>query len=220
VLLSPQAAGLIQDLLEDYGKINPEEVGRVHDILYERAKSGNLDKGDFVGFGRGLIERLIKNMPQIMLERQKRRQAVEKHSMREDDIPADLWKQVLIDIRTKYSLKDFEVAREAVIEDDRPVRQMQNLKHIAVVITQTDMYPVVWPPENFPARALPQCNMHLPAIDNWLKLCGGGGVRYYNCSATGYSILRDTLYYPGKENTQTPINVLEPLFDMLGLSMP
>ncbi|MCX7803585.1 MAG: hypothetical protein N3A38_00205 [Planctomycetota bacterium] len=218
-LLAPQAASLLQDLLEDYGRLNPEEVARVNDILNERARRGELDKETFVPFGLGLIKRLTAAMPQIMLERQKRRQTTERHAVREDDIPPDLWKQVLIDIRTKHNLKDFEVAREAVVEDDRPVRRMRNLKHIAIVITQTDMYPTIWPPENFPAKMLPQCNMHLPAIDNWLRLCGGG-VRYYNCSATGYSILRDTLYYPGKENTQTPINVLEPLFDMLGLGEP
>ena len=57
----------------------------------------------------------------------------------------------------------------------------------------------------------------LAEIENLLKLCGGRGVRYYNASATGYSILRDTLYYPGKENTFTPINILEPIFDSLDL---
>ena len=44
-----------------------------------------------------------------------------------------------------------------------------------------------------------------------------GSIRYYNASATGYSLLRDTLYVPGPENTFTPINIVEPFFDMLGI---
>jgi hypothetical protein len=42
-------------------------------------------------------------------------------------------------------------------------------------------------------------------------------VRYYNTSATGYSVLQGTQYVPGHENTLTPINVIEPIFDMLNL---
>jgi hypothetical protein len=45
----------------------------------------------------------------------------------------------------------------------------------------------------------------------------GGKVSFYNASTSGYSILRDTLYVPGPENTLTPINIIEPIFDMLGI---
>lgn len=88
------------------------------------------------------------------------------------------------------------------------------LRHIAMVITKSDMYPVVCPPDHYPDQKMQKCRPAITALAGYLKLCGGG-IRYYNASSSGYSILRDTIYYPGKENTLTPINVAEPIFDML-----
>jgi hypothetical protein len=72
----------------------------------------------------------------------------------------------------------------------------------------------VYPPEMYPEKKLAKSQRHLKAVENYLKLCDGE-VRYYNTSATGYSVLKDTLFYPGKENTHSPINIVEPVFDML-----
>jgi hypothetical protein len=76
------------------------------------------------------------------------------------------------------------------------------------------MYPVVSPAYRYPDHRMPKCRPAISALDASLKLCGGG-IRFYNTSATGFSILKDTQYYPGKENTLTPINVAEPIFDMI-----
>ena len=88
------------------------------------------------------------------------------------------------------------------------------LRHIAVVVTKSDMHPTISPPDSYPDQRLPKCKPVISALDGYLRLCGGG-VRFYNASSTGYSILKDTLYYPGRENTLTPINVAEPIFEML-----
>ena len=109
-----------------------------------------------------------------------------------------------------------EIDLDPHLSDDRPVDFMGNLKYLSVVMTKSDMIPIIYPPADYPDQKLPQCVIHVRAIENYLKLCGGE-IRYYNASATGYSFLRDTLYYPGKENTLTPINVIEPIFDMMNI---
>ena len=59
---------------------------------------------------------------------------------------------------------------------------------------------------------LPQMHMILQMPKRYYK-----DITYYNTSATGYSVLRDTLYYPGKENTLSPINIIEPIFQLLNI---
>jgi hypothetical protein len=125
--------------------------------------------------------------------------------------------RALWEIRKEYSLSDdFRLELTPDLFNKRSVRRFRQLKNLAIVFTKTDMYPSVHPPENFPARNLPGCKIHLDVVENYLHLLSGK-IRYYNASATGYSILRDTLYVPGPENTLTPINVVEPVFEMLGI---
>jgi hypothetical protein len=210
--LTGASGEILREFEADMEKLDPATVGRVRDLIRSRGIAEEL----IVSYYKGLIPRIIESMPGIMRAREAARQ--ESRQARAEDIPADIWEGALWDIRKKYGLTDsFVIAKEAVLEDERPVRRMRNLKHIAIAVTKSDMYPIICPVENFPVRMLPRSNMHLAEIENLLKLCGGRGVRYYNSSATGYSILRDTLYYPGKENTFTPINILEPIFDSLDL---
>ena len=118
------------------------------------------------------------------------------------------------DIRDEYGLKSFDIALNPTLREDREPTRLLNLKNLSIVITKSDMYPIIYPPDQFPEKKLDDSTLHLQHIDNFLRLCGGQ-IRYYNSSATGYSLMRDTRYYPGKENTLTPINIIEPIFDMM-----
>ena len=122
---------------------------------------------------------------------------------------------VLWELRSRYGLSDhFKVDLDPAAFQDRPVRKFRFLKHISVVVTKADRYPIVYPPENYPSRKLPGCWMHLRDLEDYLRICGGG-VRYYNASATGYTLLQSGVHVPGRQTSHTPINVIEPLFDML-----
>ncbi len=126
---------------------------------------------------------------------------------------ASLW-----DIKRKYDLSEhFKIEMDEKSFQQRPVRGFKALNHVSVVVTKSDKYPIIYPPENYPKKKLPGCEIHLRDIEDYLKLVGGQ-VRYYNSSATGYTILASGSYIPGRENTHTPINVLEPLFDMLKIT--
>jgi hypothetical protein len=102
------------------------------------------------------------------------------------------------------------------LPDGREVVRFKNLKHLAIAITKTDMYPIIYPPEEYPNKKLPLCSRRLVELEDFLRILGGK-TRYYNTSATGYSILKDTMFMPGHKNTLTPINVIEPIFDMLNI---
>jgi hypothetical protein len=102
------------------------------------------------------------------------------------------------------------------LEEQEPERRFVRLKNVAIVVTKTDLYPVIHPPDLFPRQRLPVTWQHLRLVDAYLRLVGGA-IQYYNASATGYSTFQDGMFLPGKEMTLTPINVIEPLFHMLGL---
>lgn len=110
--------------------------------------------------------------------------------------------------------QDFERGFQALHREEGQAPALPHLRHVAVAVTKSDMYPVVSPAERYPDRKMPKCKAGIRALDGHLRLCGGG-LRFYNTSATGFSILKDTVYYPGKENILTPINVAEPIFDMI-----
>ncbi|HVY62302.1 MAG TPA: hypothetical protein VHF22_11650 [Planctomycetota bacterium] len=102
------------------------------------------------------------------------------------------------------------------LEEQEPERRFVKLRNVAIVVTKTDLYPVIHPPELFPRQRLPVTYQHLRMVDAYLRLCGGA-IQYYNASATGYATFQDGMFLPGKEMSLTPINVIEPLFSMLGL---
>jgi len=111
---------------------------------------------------------------------------------------------------------DINIDIDEALPDDQPTVRFKNLKFMAVAVTKSDMYPIIFPPEKYPQKKLTVCSSYLRELENYLKFIGGK-VRYYNTSATGYSVLQGTQYVPGHENTLTPINVIEPFFDMLDL---
>jgi energy-coupling factor transporter ATP-binding protein EcfA2 len=163
----------------------------------------------------GLIRKCIEHVDRISLFQYELRHREEKQSVL--DLKPLIDKAVR-EIFTELGIpSNFVIDLDETLECSRPVTRFDNLRNIAIVITKSDIHPIIYPPEKYPEKKLPRSKSHLRAVENYLKLCGGC-VRYYNASATGYSILRDTLYYPSKENTHTPINVVEPIFEMLGIS--
>jgi hypothetical protein len=130
----------------------------------------------------------------------------------------ELIDRAMKEVYGELSIPDsFRLDMDENLSCDRPVERFQNLQYLAVAVTKSDIYPIIYPPEKYPEKKLPQSWRHLEVVENYLRLCGGE-VRYYNTSATGYSTLKDTLFYPGKENTLTPINIVEPVFDMLRIT--
>jgi hypothetical protein len=121
-------------------------------------------------------------------------------------------------VRRHELSENFKVEVDEASFQEREVTHFKRLRHLAVVVTKSDKYPIVYPPDQYARRKLPACDMHLNDIQDYLRLCGGQ-VRFYNASASGYSILSGGAHVPGPAATQTPINVLEPLFDMLSLGV-
>ncbi|HTL51792.1 MAG TPA: hypothetical protein VL860_04360 [Planctomycetota bacterium] len=133
------------------------------------------------------------------------------------NITEDQWKAIMIQVREKFGLsKNFHVRKPTEFTPKRGSQHMGKLKYISLMVTKSDMFPIVYPPERYVGSKLDACSNYLHTTEDYLKLLGGR-VAYYNTSVTGYSILRDTMFYPSKRNTLTPINVVEPIFDMLGI---
>lgn len=121
----------------------------------------------------------------------------------------------LWEIKHKYGLSEhFKVAADSPSLAEHPVKHFRGLRNLAIVVTKADRCPIVYPPEHYPRQKLPGCWMHLRELEDYLKLCSGA-IRYYNTSATGYTMLMSGMHVPGWLTSQTPINILEPLFDMM-----
>ncbi len=124
----------------------------------------------------------------------------------------------ILEIKKRFELSDsFRVEVDESSLREREVTRFADLKHLALVVTKSDKHPIIYPPEQYARRKLPSCDLHLRDIQDYLKLCGGQ-VRCYNASASGYTLLDGGTHRPGPAHTQTPINVLQPLFDMLQIS--
>lgn len=121
----------------------------------------------------------------------------------------------LYEIRKRFGLSEhFKVDLSAEMLEERPVKHFKCLRNVAIVVTQSDRCPIVHPPQDYPRQKLPGCWQHLRDLEDYLKLCGGA-VRFYNASATGYTTFSSGTYIPGWPTSQTPINIIEPLFDMM-----
>jgi hypothetical protein len=123
-----------------------------------------------------------------------------------------------LEIKKRYDLSDsFKIEVDESSFQEREVTHFKNLKFLSMVITKSDKYPIIHPPDQYAKRKLPGCEIHLRDIQDYLKLCGGQA-RYYNASATGYTLLSGGAHLPGPAHTHTPINILEPLFDLLNIT--
>lgn len=124
----------------------------------------------------------------------------------------------ILEIKKRFDLADsFRVDLDESSLREREVTRFADLKHVALVVTKSDKHPIIYPPDQYARRKLPSCDLHLRDIQDYLKLCGGQ-LRCYNASASGYTLLDGGAHRPGPAHTQTPINILQPLFDMLQIS--
>jgi hypothetical protein len=104
-----------------------------------------------------------------------------------------------------------EVARRIATTDLVPGHEcFRSLRGLSIVETKADAGRPVSP------FLLTDCGPRLEEIRAALRL-SGGDVRCYESSVTGYAALSGARYAPGPYATQTPINVLEPVFDLLGV---
>ena len=110
-----------------------------------------------------------------------------------------------------------EEIHEALIDrwqGKEPLAGLRNLKYLSLVITKTDRFPSVYPPTDYAKFQLPTSWLHLKTLTAYLVLLGGM-VRYYNATSLGYSIQHGSSFLPGPGNSFTPVNIVEPVFDML-----
>jgi len=105
-----------------------------------------------------------------------------------------------------------EVARRLASAEALPggTECFKLLRGLSIVETKTDVGRPVSP------FRLADCGPRLEDIRAALRLTGGD-VRHYEASVTGYASLNGARWAPGPYATQTPINVLEPVFDVLGV---
>jgi len=92
--------------------------------------------------------------------------------------------------------------------------RFKDLRYVAIVITKTDTHKIVYPPERFAEQQMVTSSQCLRDIEMYLRVFDGY-IRFYNASVAGYSVRMDTADYVAPRATLTPINVVEPFFDML-----
>lgn len=210
MLIEEEEGEFIRKLEKIFANLSPEAAAAVQKRVKERQDDPKVLKSYY----SGMIKQCLKNAGAI---------AQFQYDLRHKDAmsiaPAREYveramKEIYLECGIPESFR-LELGEE--LTSDREVRQFQSLQYLAIAVTKSDMYPIIYPPEKYPEKKLPRSRQHIAKIENYLKLCGGE-VRYYNTSATGYSVLKDTLFYPGKENTHTPINIVEPIFDMLQIT--
>jgi hypothetical protein len=195
-------------------EMGAEGVQRARNALREKG----ITKDRIISYYVGLLDYVERELDNILDKLPPPRGAATAEGEGgQEGISKEEFDRALWEIRGEYGLSEgFALEFSPDTFGRGEVRRFRHLKHLAVVFTKTDMYPAVYPPENYPSRNLPGCKIHIDVVEDYLRLLSGS-IRYYNASATGYSLLRDTLYVPGPENTFTPINVVEPIFDMLGI---
>jgi hypothetical protein len=105
-----------------------------------------------------------------------------------------------------------EVARRIATAETVPgaPELFRSLRGLSIVETKADVGRPLSPFQ------LLDCGPRLEEIRAALRLTGGD-LRTYETSVVGYATLRGARYAPGPYATQTPINVLEPVFDLLGV---
>jgi hypothetical protein len=125
-------------------------------------------------------------------------------------------RQAVID-RIREDLGIIAPVHEALISrwDGQPAgTRFRELRHLALVVTKSDRHPIIHPPADYPRLRLPTCHAQVTALDASLRLLGGA-LRCYNATAIGYAVQRGASWQPGPGNSFTPVNIAEPVFDML-----
>ncbi|MFH1707397.1 MAG: hypothetical protein ABIF71_05725 [Planctomycetota bacterium] len=208
--------GLFLGKLEEVVKMtNPETFERTQKKIREIREKNEMDKDIVFNYYRKLCAFAIEYIGDI---------ASNWFIMEESsDINKDRMYDKVLEEKAKQRLyracrldDDFLINTEAFTDRFCNIRNFKNLKHISIVTTKCDMYPIIYPPEDFPRFQLQKCERYIKDIRNFLRILGGD-LAVYHSSATGYSVLRDIGRYPGLGSTLTPINIVEPLFTMLNI---
>jgi energy-coupling factor transporter ATP-binding protein EcfA2 len=200
--------GFIEELDGLMMKLNPN-AKRAKELVKEQGFKESQIQSYYIGLIRHCVEHVDKLAVKYYDEQLKK--AVSSDASKD---PRRIEGAMRLVFEKKGLDPNLRLAPDMSLADDRQVYKFHKLRDIAIVITKSDMYPIVYPPEDYPKFKLPGCKQSIDHIENYLKLIGGH-INYYNASTVGYSVLKDTRYYPGAENTFTPINIIEPIFDML-----
>ncbi|MGE3853255.1 MAG: hypothetical protein AB7K09_16060 [Planctomycetota bacterium] len=112
---------------------------------------------------------------------------------------------------SELQLHDVAMSNASRAKGAQPFEQ---LRYLSIVFTKTDKDFAIYPASNFPRVVNVDWAAPLPRLGNFLTLCNGY-LRYYNSSITGYSVRKDAGFQLGRRGTLTPINIAEPLLDML-----
>ncbi len=209
-MLLGEEGDFLRKLEKIFATLSPEAAAAVKKKVEERQEDPKVLKSYF----SGMIRESLKNTGAIAEFQYKLHHQEDAGMEKAGELIRRAMKEVYQELSIPAS---FRLELDDDLAADRPVKRFQNLKYLAIAVTKSDMYPIIYPPEKYPAKKLARSKRHLEAVENYLRLCDGE-VRYYNTSATGYAVLKDTLFYPGKENTHSPINIVEPIFDMLRIT--
>jgi energy-coupling factor transporter ATP-binding protein EcfA2 len=209
-MLLGEEGDFIRKLEKIFATLSPEAAAAVQKRVEERKQDPKVLRSYY----SGMIKQCLKNTDAIAEFQYNLRHKKTADMEKAGELITRAMKEVYQELEIPES---FRLELDESLDSGRSVRKFQNIQYVAIAITKSDMYPIIYPPEKYPEKKLARCKRHLEAVENYLKLCGGE-VRYYNTSATGYAVLKDTLFYPGKENTHSPINIVEPVFDMLHIT--
>ena len=69
--------------------------------------------------------------------------------------------------------QDFLINTDVCTERFQNIRRFKNLKYISLVTTKCDMFPIIYPPEDYPRLKLQNCERYLKDIKNFLRILGG-----------------------------------------------
>jgi hypothetical protein len=169
----------------------------------------------FASFLRGFLNQFIKDRTFLQ-------SVYEKQTSDAYDVE-DYWKIFQRYICWHYGLDEEELQLYDLTpsvdrrEHEQTLTPFHKLKYLSIVFTKTDKDFSIYPASNFPKVVNVDWAAPLPRLGNYLTLCNGY-LKYYNSSISGYSIRKDAGFQLGQRGTLTPINIAEPILDMLTFS--
>ncbi|MBZ0287548.1 MAG: hypothetical protein K8I30_08030, partial [Anaerolineae bacterium] len=199
-----------------YGLVDPDNVPlkRLTNILESdpNYKDPNNQLQAFTAFLRGFLAKFTGD--RHFLE-----QVYQKQNLGDDEIVEDDWKVFQRYVCWHYSLDEselqsFDLSQARDRGDEETERPFDKLKYLAITFTKTDKDFAIYPASNFPKVVNVDWANPLPRLGNYLTLCNGY-LKYYNASVSGYSTRKDAGFLISRRGTLTPINIAEPILDML-----
>lgn len=207
---------LFEELRILYGRVDPDNVPlqRLTNILESdpNYKDPNNQLQAFKAFLRGFLTKFTSD--KHFLEQVYQKQNLGEEDLGEDDLRVFqryvCWQYGL----DESELQSFDLSQAISRADDEGSRPFDKLKYLAITFTKTDKDFAIYPASNFPKVVNVDWANPLPRLGNYLTLCNGY-LKYYNASVAGYSARKDAGFLLGRRGTLTPINIAEPILDML-----